>query len=420
MLQTDDLSSRWDNGRIIEKYRIIIRDIIMIFVKWESREIYDGNCGVGDIEIVEDRARITTSPSSTVDRIHMDYYDQLSNLVCTIVGLNESIPEINIKSIWYHPLLQSSEERFYFPVDTVINLNYHFDRCADGSYDWEHYVGELDKELELDKMVSGMGDFDLVFKRGKYRKGMSAALKYVRNVVIHVNELKRQGQTFWTQDAVERQLATLFPTLFAKIFCFMANWDINMDFNFRRVFGRMSNNPFNDTPYNVPPNHVLVPQYPPYYGPPYLVPRYLPYYVRPDLVPNYPYYVVPIAPPPNLNAPHPSLNSPPPNLNAPPPNNLNAPLPNHNIPRQLPHYISSYPLEQAPMLQTRMWGENYLAYGYQKFLRDLIDCIAQLEEKDIKYGYLNNDTISIIDGCFFANCQIEVGGIVLTPDAYSK
>ena len=65
----------------------------MIFAKWESQDIFGCHCGVDDIEILDGRARISPSPSvKLIDRV--DYHDQLSSLVSTIVGCNELIWEL--------------------------------------------------------------------------------------------------------------------------------------------------------------------------------------------------------------------------------------------------------------------------------------------------------------------------------------
>ncbi|KAH0981129.1 hypothetical protein GBA52_008306 [Prunus armeniaca] len=200
MLESPDATSPWNGDRVVYKYRNIIRDVIEElpeFVKSHSGHCLTPN----DICIVNDRAKINVSipnPSNTENL--PTYRSQIRSLVTRILGTDNSTrvelkhfyhkvdkTGVALDDLWHHPLLMSSNERFYFPIDAILELQ---SKKGD-AWRYEYNNGKtINIKAAIEK--SNCDDFKSFhansIKNTIYEDNALGVLNYSRNISIHIWE----------------------------------------------------------------------------------------------------------------------------------------------------------------------------------------------------------------------------------------
>ncbi|PQQ16682.1 uncharacterized protein Pyn_04758 [Prunus yedoensis var. nudiflora] len=136
MLKRSDVTSRWEDGRVVDEYSKIIRDIIEVLFQLELKDIRSGYLNDGDIVIIHGRAKIPYLANPCIETKLPSYRQEFKSLVSRMLGENATIVELvhfyvkidhlgmTFNDLWYHPLLQSSNERYFFPLDAWLHLQY--------------------------------------------------------------------------------------------------------------------------------------------------------------------------------------------------------------------------------------------------------------------------------------------------------
>ncbi|KAM5557397.1 hypothetical protein ABKV19_024662 [Rosa sericea] len=278
------VSSRWQqNGRPIPLCIKFLRSIIVEFARLESSGITHGFIGPEHIDIDDDgRLNFVYIPPPTcvmreVTASDVTYREVIrENLVLKLLGdpntygaeeyrhFVQTITSIKlVKNLWYHPSLQSSMEKFYFPLEAKIWLRSF---CREWKNKWRN-MSNKDRpyyKYTMEELKEKIGAYSNGFlrvvldmetetkekerlheiraeqrpeylrkeKKQKNRVDVVTIFKIVRNITINiVKTLRNAGEEVMTQLQVVEALQELFPGFLLDLYDFLVRIDnANLDF----------------------------------------------------------------------------------------------------------------------------------------------------------------------------------------------
>ncbi|XP_021832836.1 uncharacterized protein LOC110772692 [Prunus avium] len=244
MLKRSDVTSRWEDGRVVDEYRKIIRDIIELLFQLELKDIRSGNLNDGDIVIIHGRAKIPYLANPCIETKLPSYRQEFKSLVSRMLGENAAIVELvhfygkidhlgmTFNDLWYHPLLQSSNERYFFPLDAWLHLQY------ERRDTWRNmYQNVVNNDIDINTIIgkSKYKAFMLVLlkktkREGAYKNNALGVFDYSRDILENVNKfVDKDDERISTKHEVEEELTSLFPTRLIDLYEFLYSMGISMD-----------------------------------------------------------------------------------------------------------------------------------------------------------------------------------------------
>ncbi|GMP71589.1 hypothetical protein CsSME_00029933 [Camellia sinensis var. sinensis] len=122
---------------------------------------------------------------------------------------------INLRKLYFHPLLMSSGERFLLPLRTYTRLRYrrltvavYAGRYNGNNFQWQ---GGVTQRNQQDPYRQFLVD-------GGYQDNPWGQFKFVRNIIAHINE-NRPQQTL-LEAVVEKDLSSMFPEFLTRVYDF--------------------------------------------------------------------------------------------------------------------------------------------------------------------------------------------------------
>ncbi|XP_020411714.1 uncharacterized protein LOC109946986 isoform X1 [Prunus persica] len=244
MLKRSDVTSRWEDGRVVNEYRRIIRDIIEVLFQLELKDIRSGYLNDDDIVIIHGRAKIPYFAKPCIETKLSSYRQEFKSLVSRMLGENAAIVELvhfygtidhlgmTFNDLWYHPLLQSSNERYFSPLDAWLHLQY------ERRLTWRNmYQNVANNDIDINTIVgkSNYKAFKSVLlkktkKEGAYKNNALGVFDYSRYILENVNKnVDKDNERISTKHEVEEELTSLFPTRLIDLYEFLYSMGISMD-----------------------------------------------------------------------------------------------------------------------------------------------------------------------------------------------
>ncbi|BBN67273.1 hypothetical protein Prudu_29S000100 [Prunus dulcis] len=230
MLKRSDVASRWEDGRVVNEYRRIIRDIIEVLFQLELKDIRSGYLNDDDIVIIHGRPKIPYFANPCIETKLSSYRQEFKSLVSRMLGENAAIVELvhfyctidnlgmTFNDLWYHPLLQSSNERYFFPLDAWLHLQY------ERRLTWRNmYQNVANNDIDINTIV-GKSNYK-AFKSVLLKKNQKG-----RYILENVNKnVDKDNERISTKHEVEEELTSLFPTRLIDLYEFLYYMGISMD-----------------------------------------------------------------------------------------------------------------------------------------------------------------------------------------------
>ncbi|XP_021811672.1 uncharacterized protein LOC110754858 isoform X2 [Prunus avium] len=232
MLQSPRATSPWDGNYVADKYRNIIQDVIEELSALVKPPCV-GRLTLDDIYIVNDRAKININilnPSNTENL--PTYRDEFRTLVTKILGSDNSTSvelkhfyhmvdktQVALGDLLHHPLLMSSNERLYFPIDAIPELQSKTGDAWKGTYN-------DGKKIDIETTIV-TSTCDPAFKsfyekdKAKYPDNALGVLDYSRDIISHPKQIN-------SEKVLEEGLTSLFPKRLTYLYDFLRGKGIRM------------------------------------------------------------------------------------------------------------------------------------------------------------------------------------------------
>ncbi|KAL6289107.1 hypothetical protein ACE6H2_006617 [Prunus campanulata] len=226
MLESPRATSPWDGNYVAEKYCNIIRDVIKVLselVKPPRR----GRLTPDDIRIINDRAEIDVNilnPSNTENL--PTYRSEFRTLVTKILGPSVELQhfyqlvdktQVPLDDLLYHPLLMSSNERLYFPIDAIRELQSEYGDAWEGKY-YDDKTIDIKATIEKSKCDPAFKSF---YEPNKYPDNALGVLAYSRDIINHPKQIS-------SKKVLEEGLTSLFPERLTYLYDFLRGEGIRM------------------------------------------------------------------------------------------------------------------------------------------------------------------------------------------------
>ncbi|KAM1406906.1 hypothetical protein ACFXTH_001526 [Malus domestica] len=236
ILQRDVPESRWDGDRLSDRYRNITRFVLQeLFGRDNDRGSLRPNC----IFLTSGEAKVEPSPNSP-NLFRQEFILLIVHMLSTRNNPEKSElkhfikmaskRKITFKKLFHHPLLQSTTERFRFPIRAIHHLNDNRRKT------WER---------EYEKFDTTVVNFDSQIQQSIYKEAFKSLLNYgpqqgtgYKNTVVGVlhfsknaaNHIYQHSKTCMTEEEIENELTKMFPTRLIDLYGFLVSTDTSMDF----------------------------------------------------------------------------------------------------------------------------------------------------------------------------------------------
>lgn len=148
------------------------------------------------------------------------------------------------EALYYHQLLQNQEQRTDFPADVVENLRDRWVLYEDTLMHWEdaYFFWEQKKYNQKIKLYDTCSQHPYhfaalkVYLHGSYLDNSVNQVKLTRNIVRHINDHMWKAQMhLYNKREKSAIIYELFPSIGSRLFQFLWELEINMDFKKSKV-----------------------------------------------------------------------------------------------------------------------------------------------------------------------------------------
>ncbi|ONI21387.1 hypothetical protein PRUPE_2G062900 [Prunus persica] len=210
MLKRSDVTSRWEDGRVVNEYRRIIRDIIEVLFQLELKDIRSGYLNDDDIVIIHGRAKIPYFAKPCIETKLSSYRQEFKSLVSRIIGENAAIVEL---------------VHFYGTIDNLgLTWRNMYQNVANNDIDINTIVGKSNYKAFKSVLLKKTK------KEGAYKNNALGVFDYSRYILENVNKnVDKDNERISTKHEVEEELTSLFPTRLIDLYEFLYYMGISMD-----------------------------------------------------------------------------------------------------------------------------------------------------------------------------------------------
>ncbi|ONI21398.1 hypothetical protein PRUPE_2G063400 [Prunus persica] len=210
MLKRSDVTSRWEDGRVVNEYRRIIRDIIEVLFQLELKDIRSGYLNDDDIVIIHGRAKIPYFAKPCIETKLSSYRQEFKSLVSRMLGENAAIVEL---------------VHFYGTIDHLgLTWRNMYQNVANNDIDINTIVGKSNYKAFKSVLLKKTK------KEGAYKNNALGVFDYSRYILENVNKnVDKDNERISTKHEVEEELTSLFPTRLIDLYEFLYSMGISMD-----------------------------------------------------------------------------------------------------------------------------------------------------------------------------------------------
>ncbi|XP_008231773.1 PREDICTED: uncharacterized protein LOC103330951 isoform X2 [Prunus mume] len=210
MLKRSDVTSRWEDGRVVNEYRRIIRDIIEELFQLELKDIRSGYLNDDDIVIIHGRAKIPYFANPCIETKLSSYRQEFKSLVSRMLGENAAIVEL---------------VHFYRTIDHLgLTWRNMYQNVASNDIDINTIIGKSNYKAFKSVLLKKTK------KEGAYKNNALGVFDYSRYILENVNKnADKDNERISTKHEVEEELTSLFPTRLIDLYEFLYCMGISMD-----------------------------------------------------------------------------------------------------------------------------------------------------------------------------------------------